>query len=243
MSVSPHARSVITPNRWSVAERASCVLHLKDATRKHTKSPVTGIIFRIMEQKYDLPIDIVESLKREIWKHDRYKALEELRKKLYKLGQFAQAAKVKKDIEIFEEQALNNCIAHYKKNTMNMSEAISSMSEEDSSKMCVYSYASIMAIDALDSVVRNMKEIFNSYYPKHKFDSYDKLVNVVKEAKSFISVVNNLGGDDKYHLNLYGDSVDNVIELVVNKARSYMNKVNHHEESVNKKAARHAKVA
>lgn len=196
-----------------------------------------------MEQKYDLPIDVVESLKREIRKHDRYKKLEELRRKLYKQGSFAQAAKVKKDIEVFEEQALNDCIELYKNNTMNMSKAISSMNEEDMNKMCVYSYASIMAIDALDSVVRNMKAIFSSYYPKHKFDSYDKLVNVVKEAKSFISVVNNLGGDDKYHLNLYGDSVDNVIELVVNKARSYMNKIDHHEKSLDKKPKCNARVA
>ena len=196
-----------------------------------------------MEQKYDLPIDVVESLKREIRKHDRYKKLEELRRKLYKQGSFAQAAKVKKDIEVFEEQALKDCIELYKNNTMNMSKAISSMNEEDMNKMCVYSYASILAIDALDSVVRNMKSIFSSYYPKHKFDSYDKLVNVVKEAKSFISVVNNLGGDDKYHLNLYGDSVDNVIELVVNKARSYMNKIDHHEKSIDKKDKSNAKVA
>ena len=196
-----------------------------------------------MEQKYDLPIDVVESLKREIRKHDRYKKLEELRRKLYKQGSFAQAAKVKKDIEVFEEQALKDCIELYKNNTMNMSKAISSMNEEDMNKMCVYSYASIMAIDVLDSVVKNMKEIFSSYYPKHKFDSYDKLVNVVKEAKSFISIANNLGGDDKYHLNLYGDSVDNVIELVVNKARSYMNKIDHHEKSVDKKPKCNAKVA
>lgn len=196
-----------------------------------------------MEQKYDLPIDVVESLKREIRKHDRYKKLEEFRRKLYKQGSFAQAAKVKKDIEVFEEQALKDCIELYKNNTMNMSKAISSMNEEDMNKMCVYSYASIMAIDALDSVVRNMKAIFSSYYPKHKFDSYDKLVKVVKEAKSFISIANNLGGDDKYHLNLYGDSVDNVIELVVNKARSYMNKVNHHEKSIDRKALRNTEVA
>lgn len=196
-----------------------------------------------MEQKYDLPIDVVESLKREIRKHDRYNKLEELRRKLYKQGSFAQAAKVKKDIEVFEEQALKDCIELYKNNTMNMSKAISSMNEEDMNKMCVYSYASIMAIDALDSVVRNMKAIFSSYYPKHKFDSYDKLVKVVKEAKSFISIANNLGVDDKYHLNLYGDSVDNVIELVVNKARSYMNKVNHHEKSIDRKALRNTEVA
>lgn len=196
-----------------------------------------------MEQKYDLPIDVVESLKREIRKHDRYKKLEELRRKLYKQGSFAQAAKVKKDIEVFEGQALKDCIELYKNNTINMSKAISSMNEEDMNKMCIYSYASIMAIDALDSVVRNMKAIFSSYYPKYKFDSYDKLVKVVKEAKSFISIANNLGGDDKYHLNLYGDSVDNVIELVVNKARSYMNKIDHHEKSIDKKDKSNAKVA
>lgn len=196
-----------------------------------------------MEEKYDLPVKVIEELKSEIRKHDKYKALEELRKKLYKQGSFAQAAKVKKDIEVFEAKALRDCVAHYKKNSMDMSKAIADMESEDRQQMCVHLYASIMLIDALDTIIREMKGKFNSYYPTYKFNSYDELNQVVKKAKDFIAIVNNIGDGDPYHVNLYGDSVDNVTELVVNKARSFMNKVNYHEESINKKAARHAKVA
>ena len=196
-----------------------------------------------MESSYNLPSSVIEEMRREIRKHDKYQALVERKKLCTKQGQYALAMTVQKGIEDFEKDALKRCVEHYKKNIKSMVEVVTSMKPDDMNYMLERSYAVVMLSDVLDSVIRDMKRMTGLYYPEHKFNSYDKLLSVVKEAKDFIGLVNGLGNGDSYHINLYGDSVDNVTEMIINKARSFMNKINHHEKTVNKKAARVSEVA
>ena len=49
--------------------------------------------------------------------------------------------------------------------------------------------------------------------------------------------------EDKYYMNLYGDTADKLHDMIINQSKSFVNKIKKHEESVNKKAKRNAKVA
>ena len=71
---------------------------------------------------------------------------------------------------------------------------------------------------------------------------FDKLKALGAEAKSFLRMLDN-SNPDQFYLNLFGDTVDKLYEMSFNKARSFVNKLRKHEESVSKKAARNAKVA
>ena len=71
---------------------------------------------------------------------------------------------------------------------------------------------------------------------------YEKIQELLKETNKKISNFDTIMKDDKASM-LFGECSDKLYKLIFNQANSYVNKLKKHEESVNKKAARHAEVA
>lgn len=196
-----------------------------------------------MNKEYGLPIEVIRNLTNEIRKHERYTALASKKKELQKMRSYALAMQVQQAMDDFEKKNLDRSVELYKKRVKSMVEMVTSMSNEDMNSMTMYSYAVIMLTDCLETFILEMNQKVKKYYPEHKLHAYDELLQLAKESKKYISIVNGLGGKDTYHMNLYGDSVENLREMIENKAKSFINKINHHEESVNKKVARNTEVA
>lgn len=196
-----------------------------------------------MEDNYGLPKEVIDELKKEIRKHRQYKVLQE-RKNMFVVNQnYALAMQTQEMIDRFEKNHLDECVRIYLDSVKNVGEMVKGMNKDDMDMMCAYGYSVVMLADSLDTILMEIDQLMKRYYPDYKIHAFDKLKELGKESKNCLSLVEGLGGNDPYYMNLYGDSADKLTEMIVNKAKSFLNKVNRHEESINKKAKRNAKVA
>ena len=196
-----------------------------------------------MENNYGLPKEVIDELKKEIRKHRQYQVLQE-RKRMFVVNQnYVLAMQTQEMIDRFEKKSLDDCVKIYLNNVKNVGQMVKGMNKDDMDMMCAYGYSVVMLADSLDTILMETDQLMKKYYPDYKIHAFDKLKQLGKESKNCLSLVEGLGGNDPYYMNLYGDSADKLTEMIVNKAKSFLNKVNRHEESINKKAKRNAKVA
>jgi hypothetical protein len=196
-----------------------------------------------MENNYGLPKEVIDELKKEIRKHRQYQVLQE-RKNMFVVNQnYALAMQTQEMIDRFEKKHLDECVRIYLDSVKNVGEMVKGMNKDDMDMMCAYGYSVVMLADSLDTILIEIEQLMKKYYPDYKIHAFDKLKELGKESKNCLSLVEGLGGNDPYYMNLYGDSADKLTEMIVNKAKSFLNKVNRHEESINKKAKRNVNVA
>lgn len=196
-----------------------------------------------MENNYGLPKEVIDELKKEIRKHRQYQVLQE-RKRMFVVNQnYVLAMQTQEMIDRFEKKSLDDCVKIYLNNVKNVGQMVKGMNKDDMDMMCAYGYSVVMLADSLDTILMETDQLMKKYYPDYKIHAFDKLKQLGKESKNCLSLVEGLGGNDPYYMNLYGDSADKLTEMIVNKAKSFLNKVNRHEESINKKAKRNAKVS
>lgn len=196
-----------------------------------------------MENNYGLPKEVIEEFKKEIRNHPRFKRLHEKKKVFINTQNYVMAMQMQDMIDRFEKQIFEQCVKTYMDRVKNVGEMVRGMNKEDMDMMCAYGYSIVLLSDSLDTILMETDQLMAKYYPGYKIHAFDKLKQLGKEAKNCMSLVDGLGGNDPYYMNLYGTSADKLTEMIVNKAKSFLTKVNRHEESVNKKAARNAKVA
>lgn len=196
-----------------------------------------------MGNNYGLPKEVVEEIKKEIRNHPQYRGLHEKKRIFINTQNYVMAMQTQNMIDRFEKQTLEQCAKTYMDRVKNVGEMVRGMNKEDMDMMCAYGYSIVLLSDSLDTILMETDQLMAKYYPGYKIHAFDKLKQLGKEAKNCMSLVDGLGGNDPYYMNLYGTSADKLTEMIVNKAKSFLTKVNKHEESVNKKAARNAKVA
>lgn len=158
-----------------------------------------------------------------------------------KHGQIMQAAlemKIMKEIEVqaFELVAKERIDVWEK-----VKKVIEGMTDEDRHFLNVMSNSMRMIADVVEVFIMDTNSTLKRYGLK-PIKEYDKLQDVMKEAKACVRTFDTLTKDEKV-ISLFGDSCDNLYKLIFNKASSFVNKVKKHEESINKKTARDAKVA
>ena len=120
-------------------------------------------------------------------------------------------------------------------------EVVEKMDNEDKHYLNIVSNALRMMSDVIEMFIMDANYIMKKY-GLNNIREYDKLNAALKEAKACVRTFDRLT-EDKKILSMFGDCSDNLYKLIFNKASSYVNKVKKHEESINKKAARNAKVA
>lgn len=183
----------------------------------------------------------IEEIYKDIRTNPNYMKHAQAHKNYLLTKQYAKAsieAKVMKEMEI-EVFAV---LCKERVNLKNIvSEVIQKMNNEDRHYLNIISNSLRMMSDVIEVFIMDANYIMKKY-GLNNIREYDKLNTALKEAKACVRTFDKLTEDEKV-VSMFGDCSDNLYKLIFNKASSFVNKVKKHEESVNKKAARNAKVA
>ena len=189
----------------------------------------------------NLSKETVGEIYKDIRSSKQYMKHAQLQKEYMKQGQYAKAALEGKIMKEMEVAVFAEVAKHYIDRTQYSMELVASMAEEDKHNMNILTNGIVMLADVLDVLVMDVNSVLGKY-KVGKCTEFDKLKGVLGEVKGIVSYFDKVL-DDKYAQDLFGDMSDNLYKMIFNKASSYVNKLKKHEESINKKAARHAKVA
>ena len=116
------------------------------------------------------------------------------------------------------------------------------MNEEDKDLMSAYGNAIIMIADCLETICMDTNNMLQKYHPNFRIEMFDKLNELAKEARNHVRLIDGYENSE-YYYNLFADVSDNMREMIVNKGRSFCNKLKAYEKRTNKKVKRNAKVA
>lgn len=183
----------------------------------------------------------IEEIYKDIRTNPNYMKHAQAHKNYLLSKQYAKAsieAKIMKEMEV-------EVFAELYKERLNLNkivyEAIQRMSDEDRHFLNITSNALRMISDVIEVFIMDANAIMKKYDLKN-IREYDKLNVALKEAKACVRTFDKLTEDEKV-MSMFGDCSDNLYKMIFNKASSFVNKVKKHEENINKKAARNAKVA
>lgn len=191
---------------------------------------------------YDLTKEQLDDIRAKILANKDYQKYVAKRAEHLRRGEMAQAMRVTKMMDEVERKAMHYYIAEANRYKAKVNDLIKTMSEEDQDLMCVYGDALVFLADVLESLVIEVNQILGRTHPDFRIEMFDRLVELGKEAKKHVRLLD-YHEEDTYYVNLYGDTADKLNTMIVNQSKSFVSKIRKHEESVNKKARRNAKVA
>lgn len=189
----------------------------------------------------NLSKETIGEIYQDIRSSKQYMKHAQLQKEYMKQGQYAKAALEGKIMKEMEVAVFAEVAKHYIDRTQYSMELVASMAEGDKHNMNILTNGIVMLADVLDVLVMDVNSVLRKY-KVGKCTEFDKLKGVLGEVKGIVHYFDKVL-DDKYAQDLFGDMSDNLYKMIFNKASSYVNKLKKHEESINKKAARHAEVA
>lgn len=198
-----------------------------------------------MERKLtieELPKEIVDGMMSKIHKHPRYIGLSQKKAMYLKNGNYFLAMETAKAMEKIVKECLAEYIKHYEGECKKVNELTDSMTDEDRDTMAALGNSIIMMADCLETICMDCNELLHKYHPNFRIEMFDKLVELANEARSHVRLIDGYENSD-YYYNLYGDSADKLKDLIVNKGKSFVNKLKAYEERTNKKNRKNAKVA
>ena len=184
----------------------------------------------------------LDEIKQKIRANKDYQKYVAKRAEHLRRGEMAQAMRVTKMMDEVERKATFYYIEEYNRHKARVNDLLKSMPVEDQDLMCVYGDALVFLADVLESMVIEVNQILERTHPEFRIEMFDKLAELGKEAKKHVRMLD-YHEEDTYYMNLYGDTADKLNAMIVNQSKSFVNKIKKHEESVNKKAKRNAKVA
>ena len=188
-----------------------------------------------MEMKVeDLPKEIVEGMMKKINEHPKYKGLMEKKIMYTKSGNYVLAMQAAQAMDRVVKECLANYIKHYEGEVKKINELTDSMNEEDKDLMSAYGNAIIMIADCLETICMDTNNMLQKYHPNFRIEMFDKLNELAKEARNHVRLIDGYENSD-YYYNLYGDHADKLKDLIVNKGKSFVNKLKAYEERTKKK--------
>lgn len=189
-------------------------------------------------RREDLPKDIQELVLKEIYTTKKYMSLTATYQHHKAKGNMMQAMMAKKKMQEVEELVFEEFFKSAYKTEVLMSDIVSSMKNEDQITMNSYANGIVMLADVLDNIICEMNELVKKYKPDIKITAFDDLNALGKEAKkniySFDKSVRNV-----YATDLFGATADNLFKMIINKSKSFVNKLNGYDKKNhnNKKSA------
>lgn len=191
---------------------------------------------------YDINQEQLEEIKQKVHANKDYQKYLTKRAEHLRRGEMVKAMMATKMINEIERKAMHYYISEFHRQKVRVNDLLRKMPEEDQDLMCVYGDALVFLADVLESLVLEVNQVLERTHPEFRIDMFDDLVKLGKEAKKHVRLLD-YHEEDKYYMNLYGDTVDKLHDMIINQSKSFVNKIKKHEESVNKKAKRNAKVA
>lgn len=195
-----------------------------------------------MERKLtieELPKEIVDGMMKKINKHPKYLDLAQKKAMYLKNGNYFLAMETSKAMEKIVKECMANYIKHYEGECKKVNELTDSMNDEDRDTMAALGNSIVMMADCLETICMDCNELLHKYHPNFRIEMFDKLVELANEARSHVRLIDGYENSD-YYYNLYGDSADKLKDLIVNKGRSFVNKLKAYEERTKKKIKKSA---
>lgn len=190
----------------------------------------------------DIDSSVSESIKKELRGKKDYINMVNRKNELLRKHKFIEAMSVSKLIEHIEELAINDFLRKYNGELVKVNTLLVAMTPEEQERMSAYGNALVLLADAMETAVIECNTLIQKYHPKTRIEMFDKLVEIGKEAKRHVRMLDDYQADE-FYMQAYGDAADNLCELAVNKAKGFIRKVKKHEETTNKKTPRNAEVA
>ncbi len=195
-----------------------------------------------MERKLtieELPKEIVDGMMKKINKHPKYLDLAQKKAMYLKNGNYFLAMETAKAMEKIVKECLANYIKHYEGECKKVNELTDSMTDEDRDMMSALGNSIVMMADCLETICMDCNELLHKYHPNFRIEMFDKLVELANESRVHVRLIDGYENSD-YYYNLYGDSADKLKDLIVNKGKSFVNKLKAYEERTKKKIKKSA---
>lgn len=190
----------------------------------------------------DLPKEIVDGMMKKINEHPKYIGLANKKAMYLKNGNYVLAMQTAKAMEKIVNECLHNYIKYYEGEVKKMNELTENMSEEDRDTMAALGNSIVMLADCLETICMETNQLLKKYHPNFHIEMFDKLQALADEASAHVRLLDGYENHE-YYDNLYGDMADNLTTMILNKGKSFINKIKAYEERTNKKAKKNAKVA
>lgn len=190
----------------------------------------------------DIDSSVLESIKKEIREKKDYINMVNKKNELLRNHKFIEAMRVSKLIENIEGLAINDFLRKCNGELVKVNTLLVAMTPEEQERMSAYGNALVLLADAMETAVIECNTLIQKYHPKTRIEMFDKLVEIGKEAKRHVRMLDDYKADD-FYISAYGDAADDLCELAVNKAKGFIRKIKKHEETTNKKTPRDTEVA
>lgn len=190
----------------------------------------------------DIPKEVVEEMMKQVHEHEIYKKLMKKKNSCIRTGLYAKAMQISQQMKDIENECLKTYIDMWEGETKKVTDLVTDMTDEDKDYMSAVGNALVMVSDVLETLSIEANQKLKQYHPTFRIEMFDKLLELAKEAQKHVRMLDDYKSDE-FYTNLYGDTTDKLTEMVINKAKSFVAKVKKHEESVNKKVKRNAKMA
>jgi hypothetical protein len=190
----------------------------------------------------DLPKEIVDGMMKKINEHPAYIGLVKKKAMYLKNGNYVLAMQTAQAMERVKQECFANYIKYYEGEVKNMRELTESMTEEDRDTMSALGNSIVMLADCLETICMETNQLLKKYHPTFHVEMFDTLQALANEASAHVRLLDGYE-NHTYYDNLYGDTADSLCKMILNKGRSFINKLKAYEERTNKKTRKDAKVA
>lgn len=163
------------------------------------------------------------------------KKLEKKRDEMLRTHRMGEASRLTAMIKQVIERVIQAFLHEYEGKSVRCRELMKEMSAEEVTELNVYLNAIIFLSDALESFAMEANNLLHRQHPDYNIEMYDTLAQLGKEAHRQMKFMYDATG--MIYQVQFASEADKMQELILNKVRSFVRKVNKKEEDA---AARHS---
>lgn len=171
----------------------------------------------------DLPSDVVEQMRLAIRTDSQMQSLQKKKESAIRARDYVGAARLSKLIKDVEERVINIYLAEYKGQVGRMENLMVDMSDKDREDMNIYTNAIIFFCDMIESLSIESDQLLKKYHPDYNLEMFNKIIQVGKEAKQHVKFMSE--NTDMLYQVTFADKADDVMELLLNKVKSFIRKL------------------
>ena len=186
--------------------------------------------------QYNIPDEQMQDILARIRNTKDYQKYVTKRAEHIRRCEMAHAMRITKLMEELERRSLKYYIQADTQHKEKVNDLLQVMPEKDQDLMAAYGDAVVMLADVLETLISEINQLLNKYHPEFRIEMFDKLHELSEEAKKQVRLLDTQGYSDAY-MNLYGITTDKLTQMVVNQAKSFVNKVKNNAERLTKKAS------
>lgn len=176
----------------------------------------------------DLPVQVQQEVLSTVHAHPEYLKLAGRWRDLLSRRLYVKAAAVKKQMDNLESLSIDRLMKREEmklvQEQVQARELLGPLTPEELETWNVNVNAAVLLCDMIEVLMSDCNQILRKYHPDCRFQMYDTLVQLGKEASAQVSRMN--GVTTLAFQTKFGDAADDMRELVMNKARAFVRRMN-----------------